>query len=180
MHTWIGLFRGINVGGNNLLPMAKLKVGLESLKLTQVQTYIQSGNVVFRSASGASATLARKIGDLVENEHGFRPHLLLLSNHELDRTLAQNPFPDAVDEPKALHFFFLAEQPKKIDRAAFDKVKKANESYQLIDKVFYLRAPDGVGRSKLAATAEKLLGVKATARNYRTVEKLSSMAGNGS
>ncbi len=159
-----------------MLPMAKLKVGLESLKLTQVQTYIQSGNVVFQAKSGTSASLTKKILDLVEAEHGFRPQLILLTAAELRQAVANNPYPDATSEPKSLHFFFLATVPKQANMEAIEQIKGDDESYQLIDKVFYLHAPAGIGRSKLAVKAEKHLGVVATARNYRTVETLLSMA----
>ena len=179
MHTWIALFRGINVGGNNMLPMAKLKTGLESLKLTNVRTYIQSGNVVFQSSSGSSAGLAKKIGDWVESEHGFRPQVLLLTGQQLRDAIEQNPFPEACAEPKSLHFYFLAQPATKADVAALEKVKASSESYRLTEGVFYLKAPDGVGRSKLAAYAEKYLGVVATARNYNTVDRLLSMVSAG-
>lgn len=179
MPVWIALFRGINVGGNNKLPMAKLKVGLETLKLTNVQTYIQSGNVVFESSSGANAALAKKISDWVEAEHGFRPQVLLLNREQLEDAIKQNPFPEATEEPTSLHFYFLAKPATKADLPALDKVKAASESYHLTDGVFYLKAPDGVGRSKLAAYAEKYLGVVATARNYRTIAKLWTMVSEG-
>ena len=175
MPVWIALFRGINVGGNNILPMAKLRAGLESLKLTNVQTYIQSGNVVFQSSSSGTAALAKKISDWVESEHGFRPQVLLVTREQLAEAIKQNPYPEATGEPTSLHFYFLAKPATKADLAALDKVKVASESWHLTDGVFYLKAPDGVGRSKLAAYAEKYLGVVTTARNYRTIEKLWSM-----
>jgi uncharacterized protein (DUF1697 family) len=175
MPTWIALFRAINVGGKNMLPMAKLKVGLESLKLTQVRTYIQSGNVVFQAASKSRSALAKKIMDMVEAEHGFRPQLLLLTADELAAAIEANPYPDATAEPTSLHFFFLAEPASAAKTAGLDKLKTESESYQLTDQVLYLRAPDGIGRSKLAAGAEKQLKVTTTARNYRTVEKLLAM-----
>lgn len=175
MQTWIALFRGINVGGNNMLPMARLKAGLESLKLTNVQTYIQSGNVVFQSTAKTGTSLVKKIGDLVESEYGFRPHLLLLTRDQLALAIKENPFPEAASDPKSLHFFFLAKPASQAKFANIDKVKLDSEHYQLSDGVFYLHTPDGLGRSKLAATAEKHLGVVATARNYRTVEKLWDM-----
>ena len=175
MTTWIALFRGINVGGNHALPMAKLKSDLESLEFTDVRTYIQSGNVVFQSAGGKQATLAKKIGDLIHAEHGFRPHVLLLSRDALQSAWDANPFPEALAEPTSLHFYFLSEPAKKANLAAIEQAKAASENYHLTDGVFYLNAPDGVGRSKLAATAEKHLGVVTTARNVRTVQKLLDM-----
>ncbi len=175
MTTWIGLFRGINVGGNNILPMAELRTDLESLNLKNVRTYIQSGNVVFDSTAKTASSLTNKIGDQVEKRHGFRPHLLILDRKTLQAAIKSNPFSNAISEPKTLHFFFLAELATDPDIEALDHAKTPTEDYKLTDRVFYLHAPDGVGRSKLAANAEKYLGVVTTARNYRTVDKLLSM-----
>ncbi len=175
MNTWIALLRGINVGGKNILPMAELRRDLESLKLKNVRTYIQSGNVIFESPVKTRSSLAGKIARQVEQQHGFRPHLLILEREELLAAIESNPFPKAVSDPKTLHFFFLAEPAADPDTKALDKVRASTEQYKLTDGVFYLHAPDGLARSKLAANAEKHLGVVATARNYRTVDKLASM-----
>jgi uncharacterized protein (DUF1697 family) len=175
MTRWIALFRGINVGGNNILPMAELRSDLESLKLKNVHTYIQSGNVIFDSTARTASSLTRKIVGQIEKQHGFRPHLLIFDCKNLQAAIKSNPFPKAVSDPKTLHFFFLAEPATDPDIEALDNAKTPTENYKLTDRVFYLHAPDGIGRSKLAANAEKHLGVVTTARNYRTVDKLLSM-----
>ncbi|MEM6779759.1 MAG: DUF1697 domain-containing protein [Planctomycetota bacterium] len=175
MQTWIALFRGINVGGKNALPMAKLRSDLESIKLTNVRSYIQSGNIVFESNARTASSLQKKIVGLVEARHGFSAHLLVLQCDSLLDAIQSNPFPDAVADPKSLHFFFLSEPATAADTKAMGAARKSNEEFELTDEVFYLHAPDGIGRSKLAANAEKYLGVVATARNYRTVDQLSSL-----
>ncbi len=175
MSKWIALFRGINVGGNNILPMAELRRELESLGLKDVRTYIQSGNVVFDSTGETASSLTRKICGQIEQQHGFRPHLLILNREDMVRAIDSNPFPRAVSDPKTLHFFFLAEPASDPNLEAIYNAKTSTEEYALTDSVFYLHAPDGIGRSKLAANAEKYLGVVATARNYRTVDKLLSL-----
>jgi uncharacterized protein (DUF1697 family) len=177
MKTWIALFRGINVGGKNILPMAELKSDLESLKLKNVRTYIQSGNVVFDSAAKATDALVEKVTRRIEERHGFRPQLILLGHQDLQDAVDANPFPKAVSDPKTLHFSFLATPAIQPDLKALDGMKTPSERFKLIDDVFYLHAPDGIGRSKLAANVEKCLGVVATGRNYRTVDKLLSMLG---
>lgn len=177
MRKWIALLRGINVGGNNVLPMAKLRNDLEELGLENVRTYIQSGNVVFDASAKSAAALGTKIGKQIEQRHGFRPQLLVLTRQDLLAAVESNPFPEAVSEPKSLHFSFLAEPAADPDLKALDDVKAATERYELTDRVFYLHAPDGIGRSKLAANVEKHIGVAMTGRNYRTVEKLLSMTG---
>jgi len=179
MQTWIALFRGINVGGNNILRMAELRSGLEALGLKKVQSYIQSGNVVFESNARSVPALSAKIVGMIEKGHGFRPQLLLLKREDLLAAIESNPFPEAVSEPKTLHFAFLAKPAKNPDLKALDKAKAASETYRLTERVFYLHAPDGIGRSKLAASVEKLLGVVATGRNYRSVEKILAMASQG-
>jgi len=175
MATWIGLFRGINVGGNNILPMAKLKSDLEALDLRNVRTYIQSGNVVFDASAKTAASLSKKIASQIEERHGFRPHVIILSCDDLLAAIDSNPFPRAAAEPKTLHFYFLAEPAVNPDKTALNKLKSPTENFKLTGRVFYLHAPDGIGRSKLAANAEKHLGVVTTGRNYRTVDKLRSM-----
>ena len=176
MKTWIALFRGINVGGNNILPMAALKRDLEALNFENVRTYIQSGNVVFESSAGNPRSLAEKITARIGEQHGFHPHVLVLQPEDLLAAIAANPFPAAVSAPATLHFFFLAESPSGPDTAALEGAKSSTERYKFTDTVFYLHAPDGIARSKLAANAEKHLGVVVTARNFRSVEKIASMA----
>ena len=175
VNTWIALFRGINVGGNNILPMANLKALVEGLDCKNVRTYIQSGNVIFDTATSNARSLTMRISDRIEQQHGFRPRVLLLTREDFRKAITANPFPSAVSDHKSLHFYFLAEPPKKLTSRALDKTKSSTETFTLIDRVLYLHAPDGIGRSKLAANAEKLLGVSATARNYHTVEKIAAM-----
>ena len=95
---------------------------------------------------------------------------------ELERVMARNPFPEAESDPKTLHLGFLASVPNNPDLDKLETLKSDTERFRLIDTVFYLHAPDGIGRSKLAARAERLLGVPMTDRNWRTVVKLREMA----
>ena len=176
MSTWIVLFRGINVGGKNILPMNELVRDLQSLNLEDIKTYIQSGNAIFRSSSKVPTTLAAKIATKIEDRRGFRPHVLILSADQLENAIESNPFPEAEAEPKSLHLFFLASVPEAADIESLTEAKSPSERFRLTDHVFYLHAPDGIGRSKLAANAEKYLGVAVTARNWRTVQKLREMA----
>lgn len=176
MATWVALLRGINVGGNNLLPMKAWASQLAQLGCKNVRTYIQSGNAVFESSAKSKATLQKKIVDAITASHGFSPKVLLLSADELRQAIDANPFPKAEWNSKAFHFFFLSAKAAKAKMEGIAKIKAASEEYELIDSVFYLHAPEGIGRSKLAAGVEKLLGVDVTARNGRTVEKLATMA----
>ncbi len=175
MNTFIALLRGINVGGHNKLPMRELKALLESLGLANVQTYIQSGNVVFQIGRTDLPALGEAIGVAIGQSHGFVPKILLLSLADLATAVAQNPFPATDEQHKTLHFYFLESAPSNPDLTGLASLKTNSEQFELIDTVFYLHAPEGIGRSKLAAKVEKALGVPATARNWRTVSKLVEM-----
>jgi uncharacterized protein (DUF1697 family) len=176
MNTYIALLRGINVGGNNKLPMRELVLLLEGLGLQNVKTYIQSGNIVFQSEEADPAQLSQAITGAIRQGHGFAPYALLLDSQALQKAMAANPFPEGEAEPKSLHLFFMDASPQTFDTGALDRVKAANERYQLIDKVFYLHTPDGIGRSKLAEIAGRGWGVNITARNWRTVNEVMALA----
>ncbi len=181
--TWIALLRGINVGGKNRLPMSALVEIMKGQGLTDIKTYIQSGNAVFDGPARASsspgadlaASIADAITDAIETAHGFKPQVVILSAAQLASAIAANPFPEAEGEPKQLHLYFLAAAPTAPDLASLEQLKTATERFHCADQVFYLHAPDGIGRSKLAAAVERRLGVPATARNWRTVKKLEEL-----
>jgi uncharacterized protein (DUF1697 family) len=176
MKTYIALFRGINVGGRGTLPMKELVLILEGLDCQNIQTYIQSGNAVFGSDTSDTARLAKSISAEVEKRRGFAPHVLLLKLAELKKAIANNPFPEGENDPKTLHIGFLAAVPKQPDLERLESIRAEKERFRLVDSIFYLHAPDGIGRSKLAANSERLLGVPMTDRNWNTVRKLLEMA----
>lgn len=176
MHVYIALLRAINVGGKNLLPMKSLVAILEGMGARKAQTYIQSGNAVFQSADKDPAQLSLQLAAAIKHHHGFAPHTLVIGLAALHQACAGNPFPEAQDDPQSLHFGFLAAKPLQPDLGKLSSLKKDSERFHLGDGVFYLHAPDGVGKSKLAAGAEKLLGVPMTYRNWRTVCMLMELA----
>ena len=176
MTTYIALFRGVNVGGNRMLPMKDLRLLLEQTGCCDVQTYIQSGNAIFRSEMSDTAGFARKISTAIGKRFGFEPRVLVLTGADLERAAAANPYPEADAHPQSVHLFFLAEKPKAAALAALDALRTRRERYTLAGKVFYLHTPDGFGISKLGERAERALGVDATARNWRTVTTLLEMA----
>lgn len=176
MNTIIALLRGINVGGHNKLPMRALAAILQELGLENVKTYIQSGNVVFQSNRTDLTALSQEISTAIDESHGFSPRVMLLSIDDLQAAMEANPFPEGEAEPKTLHLFFLDSVPQDPDLNALEAYRAENERYRLINNVFYLHAPDGIGRSKLAANAGKGWDVAITARNWRTVNKIMEMA----
>jgi uncharacterized protein (DUF1697 family) len=176
LHTHIALFRGINVGGRHSLPMKQLRALLEEHGCVDVRTYIQSGNVILRSAIGDPARLAARLTAAVSASHGFAPAVLVLAPREVERAVAGNPFSEAAANPRSLHLFFLVATPRQPDLRLLDAVKARSERFALVGRIFYLYAPDGIGRSKLAERVGRALGVEATARNWRTVTTLLEMA----
>ena len=173
MRTWIGLFRGINVGGHNKVPMKDLVTLLSGLGFQEVRTYIQSGNVVFRGP-GTAAALIEDIGAAASRRLGFRPFLVLLDPKQLAQAAAANPFPAA--QVQSLHLWFLEKTPGAANLKSLETLRAGSEQFALRGKVLYLYAPEGIGRSKFAARVESLLGVAGTARNWRTITRLLAMA----
>jgi uncharacterized protein (DUF1697 family) len=176
MHVYIAFLRAINVGGKNALPMKSLIGILEGMGATKVQTYIQSGNAVFQSADKSATQLSSQLAAAIQHHHGFEPHILVLGLAALQKACAGNPFPEAEADPQSLHLGFLSSKPQRPDLEKLSSLKKPSERFSLGDGVFYLHAPQGVGKSKLAASAEKVLGVPMTDRNWRTVCKVLELA----
>ena len=171
MQTWIALLRGINVGGNHIVSMKELAGHLEADGFREVRTYIQSGNVVLQSPERPDD----RISDLIGRWYGFWPAVLALSAEELRQAEAGNPF--KTDLGKTVHFFFCDREPAQVDHALLEALKAPNEGYRLSGTVFYLYAPDGIGRSRLAdKIGQALPGVTITARNLNTVKKLLEMS----
>ncbi len=177
MPLYIALFRGINVGGSNTLPMTELVEILTSLGGESIKTIVQSGNAVFRHA-GDVPGLADKISRAVEQRRGFTPQVLILTPEDLERAVSGNPFPHAVSDPSSLHLGFLAANPEQVDMDKLAKLKAESEQFLLTADVFYLFAPDGMGGSRLAVGVEKVLGVPMTDRNWKTVCKISELVSN--
>ncbi len=154
--------------------MPLLRETCESLGCTDVTTYIQSGNVVVRSAVN-SRTLAARLESSLDAALGFTPRVVTRTAAELRSALAQNPFPDA-DERKLL-IGFMTERPSAALVDALADFDASPEEFRIIGSEIYLHYVDGVGTSKrLAKLPLHKLGVEVTARNLRTVNKLLEMA----
>lgn len=179
MPKYIGLVRGINVGGNNLLKMSDLKTICESAGFTNVQTYVNSGNVIFDARSPSN--LAKKIEDGIRRSAGLDVRVVVRTPDELRAAIAANPFPvGPMRELKRMMITFLSDTPSAAGRATFfDACKAFPEEVHLEGRELYIYYSDGDGpaRSKLAnMPLEKKLGVTGTARNWNTVTKLLELA----
>lgn len=170
--AWLALLRGVNVVGKNKVPMRALARALETAGFQAVRTYIQSGNVLFRSSSSDRRALASRIAGLVERKFGCAPAVLVIGRAELAAAIRGNPFPDADQNHKLLHLYFLAARPKSPDIASLARLDAGREAFRLKSGVFYLWTPDGFPDSVLRSRIERCLGVPATARNWRTVNEL--------
>lgn len=178
--TWIALLRGINVGGKNKLPMASLIPEIEKVGLRPVRSYLQSGNLVFCGPRCSDLDLAATIRDLIRVRHQLEIPVLVAGKDEFLAAARANPFPDAEGEAdgRALHLFFLETAPGTIDTQRLNSLQSTRESWRVVGRVFYLHAPEGFHISKLAAGVERTLGIRATARNWRTVCQIREIAGS--
>lgn len=176
-HPYILLLRGINVGGKHRLPMAALRDIVTQWGGEEVRTYIQSGNAVFECdpplSPEAESTFANHIAQSIQQNHGFKPQIYLLSAARWQRILEQSPFD--LQEGKTVHVYFLSAAPTAPDLEKLKVLAQAEERFALKADAFYLRAPAGIGRSRLAAVVEKVLGVPCTARNGKTVLALDAL-----
>jgi uncharacterized protein (DUF1697 family) len=176
---YVGLLRAVNVSGQNRVPMADLRAALEGAGLRDVETYVQSGNLVFEAEGDDAAEQAAAVHGVIEGAFGLDVTVLALAATELARVAAENPFLADADE-KALHVTFL-ERP--VDAAAFAGLKlpaAPGEAAALAasGRLVYLHLPHGYGRTKLNNSFfERHLGTKATTRNWNTITKLLELAG---
>ena len=175
MKTWLALLRGVNVGGANLLPMKQLAAAFEQAGFRSVRTYIQSGNVIFRSGSGTPSTLQARISRLILKEFGLQPQVMVISGEELAAAVRDNPFPDAEKDHKSVHLYFLGEAPGNADLEPLARLDTGREKFALKGRVFYLHTPDGFPQSIVRSRIERCLRVAATARNWRTANELLKM-----
>ena len=147
--------------------MKALKCILEENAYYNSKTYIQSGNVVFESEKPPE-----RIDLLIEEKYGFKPEILIINKKDFLKFASANPYNSTIG--KQIHFYFCKDTPTA-NVEKLNELKTESEQYYIEGKVLYLYAPDGIGRSKLAANIEKCLGVPGTGRNLNTVNKLIEM-----
>jgi uncharacterized protein (DUF1697 family) len=178
MPVLISMLRGINVGGHNKVNMAALRALYESLKFEAPRTYVQSGNVIFRTKEKISPTLAKKIQTAIEREFGCRPEVILRTTDELRKAIAASPFASQRDlEPGKILVTFLAAEPGPEAHATLLGLKSHPEELHLKGRELYIYFPDGAGKSKLPwSSLAKVLKTTGTARNWNSVIKMLTIA----
>ena len=174
--TYAALLRGVNLGARNKVAMADLRALLTALGAEDVTTYVQSGNVIFRSQTGRTE-LTRAIERQISRELGLDVTVLLRTKPELARIVAGNPFAAPGRDPTKLHVTFLADGPDRSRVGKLDAGLAHPDEFRVVGREVYLHLPGGYGRSKLSnAFFEKQLEVAATSRNWNTVTKLAELA----
>jgi uncharacterized protein (DUF1697 family) len=177
LNTYVALLRGINVTGNNIVPMKVLAEIFTSLGCTDVKTYIASGNVVFRAPAAKAKTLGPKVTAEIGNRCGCEPAVMFRSAEQIAEVVRANPFRKSGTDEKAFHVCFLDGVPDPEKFKALELKQFLPDECELVDDVLYLYLPNGVAESKLARMdLRRKLGVTNTVRNWRTVGKLAGMA----
>jgi uncharacterized protein (DUF1697 family) len=173
----ICLLRGVNVGGHNMIKMDALRALCESLGHCDVQTYVQSGNVVFRTKERDITKVGKMVEDAIEKKHGFRPDVILRTTAEMREVIAKNPFAKRKGiEPGKLIVTLLADELGAETKKAVLALKPEPEEIRVRGRELYIYFPDGSGRSKLVPVLSKVMKNKGTGRNWTTVSTLLEMA----
>lgn len=174
------MLRGVNVGGHNQIKMDSLRLLCQSLGYRDVQTYIQSGNIVFRTRERGNATIENQIALGIEEEFGIRCGVVVRTVSELRDSLEKNPFAERTGiEPGKLLFLFLATEPSADVRSRLQQINSKPEELRISKRELYIYFPNGMGRPKLSIPMlERTLGMVSTGRNWNTVKKLLQIAEN--
>ncbi len=179
MPVLISMLRGVNVTGHNKIKMDALRDLYASLKFDDPRTYVQSGNVIFRTKEKNAAPLAERIQNAIERKFGIRTPVILRTPEEFRKTIAANPFARRRDlDPAKLLVTFFAGDPSAAARARLLALKPDPEELHLIGRELYIYFPTGAGQSKLqwSSLEKKLETPTGTARNWNSVTKMLGIA----
>jgi uncharacterized protein (DUF1697 family) len=172
------MLRGVNLGGHNRVKMDDLKALCKSLKLCEPQTYVQSGNVIFKTDQRDLAKLTKKLEAAIQKKFGFQSDVILRSTKELRDVVTRNPFAKRRDiHPGKLLVTFFSGDPGEEARKQVRAIKCDPEELFIEGREAYIYFPNGAGRSKLNwAVIPKTLKVQGTARNWNSVTKMLEIA----
>jgi len=177
METYIALLRGINVSGNKLIKMEELRKHLQDIKLKDVKTYIQSGNIVFNYPYTNQKVLATLISDKIKKEYAFEVPVIVLNQLELKYISENNPFINERNEDiSKLAVTFLSDEADEVRIKILFTLNDSPNEFITAGKVIYLLCPNGFSNSKLTINfIENKLKLTASSRNWNTVVKLLGM-----
>ena len=178
MPVLICFLRGINVGGHATIKMEALRALFVSLKFEQPQTYVQSGNVIFKTKERDVELVATRIKQAIERKFACSPAVVLRSIADLRAVASSNPFAKRSNiEPAKLHVFFLAARPGRNAAEKLRQLAIQPEELHLIGRELFIYFPNGAGKSKLPwARVDKALQTQGTGRNWNSVTKILEMA----
>ncbi len=175
MNSYIALLRGINVGGHKKILMADLKLLFEKLKFKNVQTYIQSGNVIFHSTESNSGKLEKMIKNQILVDYGFEVPILVKTPSEIKSILNECPFKEEKKENS--YFTLLHPSPEDELIELTNKISYPNEEFLVTKSCVYFYSSTGYGNVKCNNNFfEKKLGVSSSSRNFRTLSKLIELS----
>ncbi|MFC3750103.1 DUF1697 domain-containing protein [Paenibacillus sp. GCM10012306] len=177
MPTYVALLRGINVGGNKIIKMQDLKAMFQSLGYENVRTYIQSGNVVFESSETSYSAVGKDIEQQIETVFGFEVSVIIRTQEELERVIADNPFDLSEPEDfKRLYVSFLAAEPSAEALEKLLPYGDGPDKIRFVGREMYTLYEISVSKSELfKVPVDKILGMPITARNWNTVNKLAAL-----
>lgn len=176
--TYVALLRGINVGGKNKLPMRDLVELFEQAGCSDVKTYIQSGNVVFKAAARTGERLVAAVEKRITERFALTVPIVLRTSEELVKVARANPFLARKRDEKTLHVIFLADAPSAGAIASLDAQRSPPDEFTVAGREIYVFSPNGVGRSKLTNDYfDRKLATTSTGRNWRTVLTLVELSG---
>ncbi|MGZ9584355.1 DUF1697 domain-containing protein [Paenibacillus marinisediminis] len=181
MTTYIALLRGINVGGKNMIKMSELKQMCEAIGLSQIRTYIQSGNVLFKSDQDEES-IRKLMEHEIERVFGFSISVVIRTAEEIKRVADSCPFSEKEIEESAascdgesLYAAFLLDKPSPESMDRLKNSNNENDEYRIVGRDVYLLFRSSIRNSKLANNLNKL-DVPATTRNFKTINKLIALA----
>jgi uncharacterized protein (DUF1697 family) len=173
----VALLRGINVGGRNRLQMSALSAIFTGVGCRGVETFIQSGNVVFQAGKGLARSVPEAVSEEIAKRFGLQIPVVTRSAPQLQRAARDNPFLRAGVDLATLHVVFLTDRPTITRLASLDALRSPPDEFVAAGREVYLRLPNGVGRTKFTnAYLDTKLATTSTVRNWRTVLKLVEMA----
>lgn len=177
MHNYIALLRGINVSGQKVIQMEKLKKAFEKNGFDNVKTYIQSGNVLFESTLKSAAQVDNLVQELILKEFGFEVPVTVIEYEEVDAIIQNNPYLEKHGLDSAFfHVTILSAPPKKELLKQIVETQYLPDQFAIHNNIVYLYCPTGYGRTKLSNNFfEKKLKVNATTRNWKTMLTLQKM-----
>lgn len=177
MGKFIALLRGINVSGQKKIKMPELKSLFESYGFQDVETYIQSGNVIFSSKEKSKSKLEDKISSAIKSKFGFEVHVFVINPEEIEHVIQSNPFIKKKKDREKLYVTLLSENPLAENIKKLHVIDHSPEEYIIDGRYIYLFVPNGYGKAKLNNNLfENKLKVFGTTRNWKTVNKLFELS----